>query len=775
VFIFSNGPTQETERTNRISRFYVERAGPVECRLSSERVIIEWHSQGHDGGGLVFGHDGMLYISTGDGTSDSDGWMTGQDISDLLGGVLRIDVDKPKVPEPQNASSASYSIPKDNPFVGVTNARPELWAYGLRNPWRLAIDQKSGQIWAGNNGQDLWETAHLIRRGENYGWSVYEGSHPFYLNRKPGPTAVVPPTVEHSHSEMRSLTGGAVYYGAELSDLNGFYIYGDYSTGEIWGVRHDGSKVRSWKRLAQTSLQITSFALDAHGRLLITDHGGGVYHFIPSPRQKLQAKFPTHLSETGLFLSVREHRVQPALIPYSVNAPAWMDGATAERFMAFPDDSFVGHLTNGAVLVQTLSLERTAGVPTSRQRIETRVLTRQGGQWAGYSFSWNEQQTEARLVSAKGSEREFVIKDASAPRGSRRQVWRYPSRVECMTCHSRAANFALGITELQLNKIHNYGAVSDNQLRALHHVGIFPGNVPSKDAKRLVNPYDPTEELEVRARSYLHVNCSICHIESGGGNARMELGFTTIAEKMNLTGARPQHDTFGIDNPMLIFPGDPARSIVYARLSRRGPGQMPPLATREVDREALHLFGDWIRHLKPDQPFVRDWQMEDLIPSLNQLTRGRSYEAGRAAFRQTGCAQCHRFDGQGGGVGPALDGVGKRLSSLELLESVILPSKVIAEGYAIIEIETKGGTIIAGRIEREDARVLSIQPQASSQQPVSIRKADIQRGEVSNLSNMPTGIINTLNEQQVLDLLAYLISDGKETHPAFQKPPPEKP
>src|SRR6185369_2715673 len=120
-YIFSNGTTSESERTNRISRFTVARQAPFACDRQSERTIIEWHSQGHDGGGIVFGHDGMLYITTGDGTSDSDGWNSGQDLSELLGGVLRIDVD-------HTDGTQSYSVPKDNPFVGMTNARPENWA-----------------------------------------------------------------------------------------------------------------------------------------------------------------------------------------------------------------------------------------------------------------------------------------------------------------------------------------------------------------------------------------------------------------------------------------------------------------------------------------------------------------------------------------------------------------------------------------------------------------------------------------------------------------------
>ena len=419
IYMFFHGTGGELARKNRISRFSVEREGAQRCDPESEQVIIEWRSEGHDGGGLVFGHDGMLYISTGDGTTDSDGWVSGQDLSELLGAVLRIDVNHPN-------GAQAYSVPDDNPFVGMPDARPENWAYGLRNPWRLCIDQKTGRIWAGNNGQDLWETVHLIRRGENYGWSVYEGGHPFYLNRKLGPTPPVPPTVEHSHAEFRSLTGGVVYYGPKFPELDGVYVYGDYSSGEIWGARHDGSRVTSLERLARTQLQISAFAVDQRGELLIADHGGAIYRLIRAPQQPSTHQFPTRLSETGIFVSTDDHKVQPGVIPYSVNATGWADGATIERFMALPEGSLIGNLTNGTVLVQTLSLDRKKGDPASRRRIETRLLTRQNAQWVGYSYRWDESQSDATLVGAKGDERQVAIEDATVPGGMRKQVWRYP-------------------------------------------------------------------------------------------------------------------------------------------------------------------------------------------------------------------------------------------------------------------------------------------------------------------------------------------------------------
>src|SRR5206468_7150046 len=138
-------------------------------------------------------------------------------------------------------------------------------------------------------------------------------------------------------------------------------------------------------------------------------------------------------------------------------------------------------------------------------------------QWAGYSYRWNETQSDATLVAAKGDEKELVVKDRRSPGDARKQVWRFPGRAECLACHSRAANFVLGLSELQMNKVHDYGEVRDNQLRTLQHIGVFTGTLPKPADSQLVDPYDPNQSLDARARSYLHANCSVCHAEAGGG------------------------------------------------------------------------------------------------------------------------------------------------------------------------------------------------------------------------------------------------------------------
>jgi glucose/arabinose dehydrogenase len=648
LYISSNGPENRAKepgpRKTMVHRYTMERKPPYQLDPASAKLIIEWESDGHNGGGMAFGHDGMFYVTSGDGTSDSDTLVVGQDMTSLLAKLLRIDVDHPD-------PGKGYSVPKDNPFVNLKGARPEIWAYGLRNPWRMTVDAKTGHLWIGQNGQDLWEQAFLVKKGDNYGWSVMEGSHPFYPKRKPGPTPFVKPTIEHHHSEFRSLTGGIVYYGKQYPQLQGSYLYGDYSTGKVWAMRHDGTQPLWHKELADTRLAVTGFGTDSKGEILISDHRGNelgtLYTLEPMPKDTKPVDFPRTLSATGLFVSVKGHVMQPALIPYSVIAPLWGDNAYKERWIALPGGDSKIDFTNsrgwnfpdGTVLVKSFALQMKEGNPGTRQWVETRLLTRQGGEWFGYSFAWNDEQTEAYLVEGKGLDRPYTIK---TPAGNRKQNWHYPSRTECMVCHSRAANWVLGLQTLQMNKDHDYGGIVDNQLRVLDHIGVFNANwthdvnaalrddaksagLKDKSAiddyvklnmplgepverfvalysalnkRKLVDPYDPKQNLELRALSYLHSNCAQCHVEAGGGNAMIDLEFTTKLDKRKLVDVKPQHDSFGLPGAKLIAPGNPEASVLLHRMACRGPGQMPPLATSLVDEPALEMLREWIQKMK---------------------------------------------------------------------------------------------------------------------------------------------------------------------------------
>jgi mono/diheme cytochrome c family protein len=350
---------------------------------------------------------------------------------------------------------------------------------------------------------------------------------------------------------------------------------------------------------------------------------------------------------------VKGHVPDPALVPYSVNSPLWSDGAHKERFIALPGDTRIDYANTrgwnfpeGAVLVKTFALDLEHGNPATRKRIETRLLTKTQGQWYGYTYEWNDQQTEATLVASAGVDRDFTIADPTAPGGVRKQTWHYPSRAECMVCHTRAANFVLGLSTLQMNREHEYAdGVRENQLRVLERLGVLNNdyishardavkrdlvrqgksgkeadelaaqrispagqrkagpstllNVPPERLPSMPDPYDATAELDKRARAYLHANCAICHVEAGGGNSQLDLEFTTAPAKMKVLDVRPQHDAFGIEDARIVAPGDPARSALLERLTRRGGGQMPPLASSLQDAEALKLIREWIAKMPP--------------------------------------------------------------------------------------------------------------------------------------------------------------------------------
>ena len=376
VYIGLNGPMQGRDKRSQVVRYTVDRRPPHGIDPESRLVIIEWPSNGHDGGDLAFGNDGFLYVSSGDGSSDSDADLTGQTLDDLLAAVLRIDVDHPD-------PGRNYGVPGDNPFVDRPGARPELWAYGLRNPWRLSYDRESGQLWVGQNGQDLWEQVYLIQKGANYGWSLTEGSHMFNAQRKAGPDRISPPAAEHHHSEARSLTGGRVYRGTRLPGLVGTYVYGDWSTGHVWGIKHDGTKATWQGELVDTPFNITGFGTDHAGELYVIDQLSGFHRFEPTTEADRPSRpFPTTLSESGLFASVAGHKPHPAALPYEVSAPQWADGASMERFALLTGLERIEQkaqlnaggswtLPDGSVLVQTLSLDvagrrRQAGPPAHR-------------------------------------------------------------------------------------------------------------------------------------------------------------------------------------------------------------------------------------------------------------------------------------------------------------------------------------------------------------------------------------------------------------------------
>jgi len=591
VFVFSHlDPKIKAKQQSRVSRFQLQPGSdPPKVKPDSETIIVEWPASGHNGGEAIIGPDGYLYITTGDGTSGSDRNETGQNLTDLLAVMMRLDVDRP-------SEGRQYSIPKDNPFINVPGARPEIWAYGFRNPWRFSFDPRTGQPWVGDVGQDIWEMIELVSKGSNHGWSAREGTHLFHTNAKRGPTPFVDPVVEHHHTEARSITGGYVYQGAKFPELRDVYLYGDYQYGKMWGFRYDhkNRKVTSHEEIADTTVKMASFGLGRDGSFYAVDYDRGfIFELDRNPPVQQRAPFPRKLSETGLFTNVAKHEMAPGVIPYSINAAFWSDGAHKERFFAMPgattikfSESKPWEFDDGAVTVKSFTLDLEEGNPASRKRIETRVVVKQDDRWVGYTYLWNDKQTDADLVGAAGMDKTYTVKERSGK--TRKQVWHYPSRNECMFCHSRAAGFVLGINTAQMNR--------DNQLSTLSKMGMF--KTPLTKAENAYPAYpDPFlsgADLADRAKTWLHVNCAMCHVSDGGGNSMIELGYRTPLSRSHAVNEAPMHDTFNIKDAKLIAPGDAQRSIIFHRINLRGSGQMPPTSSNRIDEAGARLIREWI-------------------------------------------------------------------------------------------------------------------------------------------------------------------------------------
>ncbi len=620
----------------RVSSFRVVGDDPPRIARETETPLLTWKAGGHNAGCLAFGGDGYLYIGAGD-TADPtppDPLGTGQMIGDIPSSILRIDVDGTE-------AGKSYRIPPDNPFVKLAGARPEVWAFGFRNPWRFSFDRKTGDLWAGDVGWELWEMIHLVRSGGNYGWSIMEGPQPVHPDGPRGPGPIIPPVMAHPHSEAGSMTGGYVYRGRKLPGLVGVYVYGDFQSGKVWGIRHDGRKMTWNGDLADTPLQLVSFGEDNEGELYAVDfqRSQRIYQFVANQTADTVASFPRTLSQTGLFSETKALAPAPGVIPYSINAEFWADHARGERLLAIPglgrvvtDPSKSWRAPEGTVLARTITLEMERGNPETRKRLETQILHQEGGTWRPYAYLWNDEQTDATLADAKGVSRTFRIKDASAPGGESIQEYRTFARSECVLCHSpwvehqgtifgRQSASPLAFNTAQFNRTVAAEPSPKGQLQALLEAGMIEGpHLDSPEAlPRLADPYDSKADLDARARSYLAVNCAHCHQFGAGGSANIVLQAFMPIEKTNTLGARPLQGGFGIADARIIAPGDPEGSVLYYRMAKQGGGRMPRAGSNAVDEAGIALIHDWIAGLPRPKDFVGRPEAKELRAALARL------------------------------------------------------------------------------------------------------------------------------------------------------------
>jgi glucose/arabinose dehydrogenase/mono/diheme cytochrome c family protein len=646
-FVFYTGPatTPVPGGTNALhnilSRFQTRADDPNRADPASElRLIVQYdQAANHNGGDLHFGPDGYLYVSLGDEGGAHDQYQNSQRIDkDFFAGILRLDVDRRPgslPPNPHPAATTNYAVPPDNPFVGATqfNGRPvdptrvrtEFWAVGLRNPWRMAFDPVTGWLFCADVGQSTREEVNRIERGGNYGWSYWEG------NFQRTNTALIPagfqharPLLDYGRSLGYSVTGGVVYRGHRFSDLHGAYLYGDYGSGRIWALKTDGTNVLENRFLFSNPLGgpfnaggISCFGIDPrNGDVLYVDLRFGtnsVIRRIVYNTNFVGAPLPADLASTGAFVDLANLVAAEGIVAYDLNLPFWSDGAQKRRWFSIPDpvQTMEFHATDpwrfpaGTVWVKHFDLELTNGVPESARRLETRLLVYDGRGGYGVTYRWGDSRTNAFLVPEEGWDEPLVV---YRPDGSvlRTQVWRYPSRVECLQCHTAAAGFALGFNTPQLNRQADFGYGPTNQILALAAAGYFQ-NPPSNTAgwRMLARPDDSTVSLESRVRSWLAVNCAQCHLPGGVQMSRWDARLVTPTAQAGLIHGRLVQ---GPEDARLIVPGDPYGSELLRRIAVRGPGQMPPIATTLVDGEAVALLERWIREELPHWRSFEDWQ-----------------------------------------------------------------------------------------------------------------------------------------------------------------------
>ncbi len=571
-------------------------SNPDAADPSSEQILLSIPQTGpyHNGGMIAFGSDRLLYMSVGDDGNDVDS----QNLSRLTGKILRID--------PHTRSgSLPYGIPPSNPFVGRGGStREEVWAYGLRNPWRFSFDRQTGAMWVGDVG-NLREEINVVAAGDNCGWPVYDGSLPHKNPTNLPPSAFKMPIREYVNGgpDGIAVIGGYVYRGSQFPELRGTYIHSDWISQKAWALSSANGSATQLQQIAH-GVGPFSFGEDENGEIYAVVGDAGP--------QKLQRRgggpppppFPQRLSETGIFRNVATLEVHRGVHEYSVNAPLWSDHAEKRRWLVVPDGKVTFHPTDawafplGTVMVKHFEIPMQVGNPGSMRRLETRVMVHEQGGWAGYTYRWNAQQDDAVLL-ADGLDETLTIQDPQAPGGQRTQVWRYPSRAECMQCHTPAAGHVLGVRTGQVNRRHRFvSGREQNVLDLWNSYGLFDAPVAAaSNHVAYANPADPTATDDARARAYLASNCAHCHLPGGPGRTSLDLRHDIPQSQMQAVGIRPSISGLGIPDPYVVRKGDATSSVLWERMRRTDAHRMPKAGSSVVDDAAVTLIRNWINTL----------------------------------------------------------------------------------------------------------------------------------------------------------------------------------
>ncbi len=635
-------------------------ANPVNLTVNTNTQVVLWSTTkrefNHNGGDLHFGTEGYLYVGMGDEGGQYNVHTNAQRLDgSFYSGLLRLDVDKkpgnlePLPPSPtipiltiptDGNGHAFYSIPADNPFLGVTNLygvtvdtnhlRGEFYAIGFRHIWRFSIDPVTGEIWVGNVGQDLYESVDLVRKGGNYGWPYYEGTHLTSTNYPTQPTMFPPPAgfaldrpiFEYNHPAVPGtdpafsgldVNGSLSYHGTKIPQLTNAYVFGDFDLGgNIWALRRTNNAV-TIERLGGQFGECAFGTDPSNGDVLLCNYIQNKIHRLVYS-DVASSTFPAKLSDTGIFADLTTLTPNPGIVNYEPIVSFWSDYAIKRRWFCIPDTTnqmILGTDTNwtfpaGMMWVKHFDLELTRGVPATKKRIETRVLVKTTNACYGVSYQWNDAGTEAFLVPDGGTNQYVnVLVNAT----NLAQQWEIPSRSSCLACHVAVAGHALSFNTRELNQTTNMNGFAGNQLTLLGQYGYLNTNLTAPQTlPAFASANDSTRSLESRVRSYLAENCVQCHQPGGSGAQTWDARPWLPLDQTRLINGVPDNNA---GNPLnlLIVPGDTNHSVLLQHLLGTTFSRMPPLATHQLDQGSINLLTTWITTDLTNRQNFAQWQL----------------------------------------------------------------------------------------------------------------------------------------------------------------------
>lgn len=610
-------------------------------------------NQNHNGGTIAFGPDGYLYLGLGDGGSGGDPCALAQNDGSLYGKLLRLDV--------SGGLGSGYAIPATNPFRGAGLPLDEIWAKGLRNPFRFSFDAATGNLWIGDVGQGAKEEIDLQLAGDaggrNYGWRKMEGFSCYYPSSGCYDPSLTMPVLDYGRSEGSSVTGGRVYRGDRFPSLFGAYLYADFVSGNVWAYPQPVAFLRS-TLLASGASGIAHFAEGPDRELLLVRlTTGRLYRLEASTGGTGQ--LPAALSATGLFSNTAALTPAPGMIEYRVNAGFFSDRASKRRWMALPAGQKIDFAADGdwdfpigTVFVKHLELALADG---TKRRLETRVLLRQRDRFVAYTYRWNDAQTDATLVT-QAQQATYTVNPGTGPVA---QTWSYPGPGDCLGCHTAAAGRVLGVDTRQLNLDWSCEGRLENQIAALDAEGLFMAS-PGSPAQlpRHAAPDDLTGKAGLRARSYLDANCAFCHRPDGPAPGGLDLRASTPLGAMNVVNVAPSEGSAGLVSPLRLLPGNKAQSLLWHRVQTTNPAWHMPSAMKVVDATAVSALGAWIDAdptLDGDGDGIPDdTDVCPMLPTPSQRD-GEADQVGDACDNCPSAANRGQEDGDGDAVGDVCD------------------------------------------------------------------------------------------------------------------------